>query len=136
MKRWKKSETIALLREYHSGEEFDRIMEALLEINNVIDRTGGVARRPLNKLMIVRVCSKLGIKTEVGDAKLERAVLNSEDLLFGKVYPELGWEPENCKFYGEWLKRKVREKHELEAMDLKSRLERYDGSQCDRWDFR
>jgi hypothetical protein len=28
MKRWKKSETIALLREYHSGEEFDRIIVA------------------------------------------------------------------------------------------------------------
>ena len=110
-------------------------MEALLEINNVIDRTGGVARRPLNKLMIVRVCSKLGIKNEVGDVKLERAVLNTEDLLFGKVYPELGWEPANCTFYGEWLKRKVRQKHELEAMDLKSRLERYDGSQCEQLEF-
>ncbi|CAB4026198.1 Hypothetical predicted protein [Paramuricea clavata] len=118
-------DSIVVLGENHSGEEFDRIMEALIEINSVIDKIGGVARRPLNKLMIVRVCSKLGIETGVGDAKLENAVLNSEDLLFGKVYPELGWEPSNCKFYGEWLRRKLKEKQVLESMDLEPKLERY-----------
>ena len=125
MKRWKKSGTIRLLGDYHDGDDFDEIMEALLEINNVIDGIDEVWRRPLNKFLIVRVCSKLGIKTMVPDAKLEKAVLNSEDLLYGKVYPKLGWEPANCKFYGEWLKRKIREKQELETMDLESRLERY-----------
>ena len=65
-------------------------MDALLEINAVIDDIGVVARRPLNKFLIVRVCSKLGVKTMTPDAKLKRAVLNSEDLLFGKVYPKLG----------------------------------------------
>ena len=130
MKRWKKSETIVFLKENHSGDEFERILKALHKVNNVIDEIDEVVRRPLNKFTIVRVCSKLGIRTEVRDAKLRKAVLNGEDLLFVKVYPELRWEPVNCKFYGGWLRRKVREKQELGVMDLESRLERYVKGQC------
>jgi hypothetical protein len=130
MTRWKKSETIVFLTEYHSGDEFERMLKALHKVNNVIDEIDEVVRRPLNKFTIVRVCSKLGIRTEVRDAKLRKAVLNGEDLLFGKVYPELRWEPVNCKFYGEWLRRNVRAKQEFGVMDLESRLERYVKVQC------
>ena len=44
MKRWKKSETIAFLKEYHSGDEFERILKALHKVNNVIDEIDEVVR--------------------------------------------------------------------------------------------
>ena len=126
MKSWKKWEFKNLLGMYHEGEEYDRILDCLVMIAEAVDRMDGV-KMPLTKTVIVRICSRLGIETGIADAKLGGVILHNEDTLFGKIYPELGWEPSECKYYGRWLIRKLEERKKLESMNLEAKIERYSG---------
>jgi hypothetical protein len=73
----------------------------------------------------VRICSKLGIETDVEDAKLKGVLSACEDTLFGRIYPVLGWEPVNCKYCGEWLVRKLEEKKHLDTLNLEEKVKKY-----------
>jgi hypothetical protein len=121
MKPWKKSEFAKTVSQHHGGESHDKILVALLEICSAADCIG-ITTLPLIRFLIVRICSRLGIETSVEDAKLRKVMLDSEDTLFGRIYPFLGWEPMNCKYYGEWLISKLKEKKHLDSLNLEVKV--------------
>jgi hypothetical protein len=121
MKHWKKSEFAKTVSRYHEGEDCDKIIVALLEICTAADSIG-ITTLPLIRFVIVRICSKLRIETVVVDAKLREVLSASEDTLFGKIYPVLGWEPVNCKHYGKWFVGKLDEKLYLESLNLEEKV--------------
>ncbi|CAB4004919.1 Hypothetical predicted protein [Paramuricea clavata] len=49
-------------------------------------------------------------------------VLRAEDVLYGKIYPKLGWEPVGCEYYREWLVRKCKERNELNKLNLDEKI--------------
>ena len=126
MKPWKKSEFAKTVSRYHEGEDCDEIMTALIEISVAADSID-ITSLPLIRFLIVRICSKLGIETDVEDAKLKGVLSACEDTLFGRIYPVLGWEPVNCKYYGEWLVRKLEEKKHLDTLNLEEKVKKYMG---------
>jgi hypothetical protein len=128
MKDWKKWEFRQLVGMYHSGEDYDKILDCLVKIANVVDEMDGV-KMPLTKTVIVRICSEYGIETGIADAKKKDVILRIEDILYGKIYPRLGREPDGCKYYREWLKRKLKERTELENLELDRKMEKYAGRQ-------
>jgi hypothetical protein len=85
---------------YHSGEDYDKILDCLVKIANVVNEMDGV-KMPHTKTVIVRICSEYGIETGIADARKEDVILRIEDTLYGKIYPRLGWEPDGCKYYRE-----------------------------------
>ncbi|CAB4012235.1 Hypothetical predicted protein [Paramuricea clavata] len=97
-----------------------------MEVRRVVDTKDGV-KMPLLKTTMLRICSRLGIETTIGEAKGNHVVFRNEDTLFGKIYPELGWEPVKCKYYREWLIRKLKERTELEKMELEKKIEKCNG---------
>ncbi|CAB3977050.1 Hypothetical predicted protein [Paramuricea clavata] len=56
------------------------------------------------KFYLLRLASmnNIMLRNPPEDIKTQRIVNILEDRLYGKVFPELGWEPENCKYYNNW----------------------------------
>ncbi|CAB4011223.1 Hypothetical predicted protein [Paramuricea clavata] len=106
MKGWKECEFKNLLGMYHKGKEYDRLLDCLVMIAGVVDEMDGV-KIPLTKIMIVRICSMLGIEVRIADASL--------------------WEPSECKYYRRWLIRNLGERKAFESMNLEEKTERYSG---------
>ncbi|CAB3997203.1 Hypothetical predicted protein [Paramuricea clavata] len=56
------------------------------------------------KFYLLRIASMNGItlRNPPEDIKTQKIVDILEDRLYGKVFVELGWKPENCKYYNNW----------------------------------
>ncbi|CAB4003530.1 Hypothetical predicted protein, partial [Paramuricea clavata] len=62
------------------------------------------------KFYLLRIASMNGItlKNPPEDIKTQRIVNILEDRLYGKVFVDLGWKPEKCKYYDNWkVKNKI-----------------------------
>jgi hypothetical protein len=59
------------------------------------------------KFYLLRLASMNRIKSRnpPEDIRTEKIVNALEDRLYGKVFVELGWKPEGCKYYDKWMER-------------------------------
>ena len=96
----------------------ERIFAEVMKIHAVADSSDGKIKRPLNRILAVRICSRLGIENSVGDGKTGSIVADSEHSLFGHIYPVLELEPFHCKYYAAWLRRKAGVRRFIEGLDL------------------
>jgi hypothetical protein len=118
MKAWKKREVLLFLRDNFEERHVERIFAEIMKIQAVADSSDGKIKRPLNRIFAVRICSRLGIENSVVDGRTRSIVVDSEDSLFGHIYPVLGLEPFHCKYYAAWLKKKAEVRQFIEGLDL------------------
>ncbi|CAB4023168.1 Hypothetical predicted protein [Paramuricea clavata] len=89
------------LFEHVASRDRDIIREQFRSIVRCIQRGRNIVRY---KFYLLRIASMNGIslKNPPEDIKTQRIVDILEDRLYGKVFVELGWKPENCKYYNNW----------------------------------
>ncbi|CAB4013774.1 Hypothetical predicted protein [Paramuricea clavata] len=121
MKNWKRGDIKRLVGMYHEGENYSTIVNCLESVGKTADTMDEI-KMPLLKIVAVRICSERGIETGIADAREKYVVLRAEDVLYGKIYPKLGWEPVGCEYYREWLVRKCKERNELNKLNLDEKI--------------
>ena len=59
------------------------------------------------KFYLLRLASmnRIELRNPPEDIRTEKIVNTLEDRLYGKVFVELGWKPEGCKYYDRWMER-------------------------------
>jgi hypothetical protein len=59
------------------------------------------------KFYLLRLASMniIKLRNPPEDIRTEKIVNALEDRLYGKVFVELGWKPEGCKYYNKWMER-------------------------------
>jgi hypothetical protein len=57
------------------------------------------------KFYLLRLASmnRIKLRNPPEDIRTEKIVNALEDSLYGKVFVELGWKPEGCKYYNKWM---------------------------------
>ncbi|CAB4002820.1 Hypothetical predicted protein [Paramuricea clavata] len=100
-----------LLEHVASGDR-DTIREQFRSIVRCIQRLRLQRGRNIvrYKFYLLRIASmnNITLRNPPEDIKTKRIVDILENRLYGKVFPELGWKPANCKYYNNWkLKNKL-----------------------------
>ncbi|CAB3998174.1 Hypothetical predicted protein [Paramuricea clavata] len=94
------------LFEHVASRDRDTIREQFRSIVRCIQRLRLQRGRNIvrYKFYLLRIASMNGItlRNPPEDIKTQRIVDILEDILYGKVFVELGWKPEKCKYYDNW----------------------------------
>ncbi|CAB4002299.1 Hypothetical predicted protein, partial [Paramuricea clavata] len=117
---WRKFEIIRIIGRYYDGDEYEKIIEVMMDISRVL--SDKKIKPPLLKVTLVRVCSMLGIPRMSDDGRGRESIIRGEDILFGKVYPILGYEPYWCKHFSRWVYLRNESRKWLEELDLEKKI--------------
>ena len=72
------------------------------------------------KFYLIRLASMNNIKLRdpPEDIRTQKIINILEDRLYGKVFVELGWQPENCTYYNNWNNEKIKARILIEELNI------------------